>query len=66
MNFGVVKEITCLLYTSSPLSICVLAVFCGILMFTAVDGSKRAAEKGDFVMSLFIVVLPVMVFILCG
>ena len=35
-------------------------------MFTAVDGNKRAAEKGDFVMSLFIVVLPVMVFILCG
>lgn len=35
-------------------------------MFTAVDGNKRAVEKGDFVMSLFIVVLPVMVFILCG
>lgn len=35
-------------------------------MFTAVDGNKRAAEKGDFMMSLFIVVLTVMVFILCG
>ena len=51
--------ITATKFADSPLSIFVLAVFCGILMFTA-------AEKGDFVMSLFIVVLPVMVFILCG
>ena len=58
--------ITATKFADSPLSIFVLAVFCGILMFTAVDGNKRAAEKGDFVMSLFIVVLPVMVFILCG
>lgn len=58
--------ITATKFADSPLSIFVLAVFCGILMFTAVDGNKRAAEKGDFVMSLFIVVLTVMVFILCG
>ena len=58
--------ITATKFADSPLSIFVLAVFCGILMFTAVDGNKRATEKGDFVMSLFIVVLPVMVFILCG
>ena len=51
--------ITATKFADSPLSIFVLAVFCGILMFTAVDGNKRAAEKGDFVMSLFIVVLPV-------
>ena len=47
--------ITATKFADSPLSIFVLAVFCGILMFTAVDGNKRAAEKGDFVM-----------FILCG
>ncbi len=58
--------ITATKFADSPLSIFVLAVFCGILMFTAVDGNKRATEKGDFVMSLLIVVLPVMVFILCG
>lgn len=37
--------ITATKFADSPLSIFVLAVFCGILMFTAVDGNKRAAEK---------------------
>lgn len=50
----------------SPLSAFVLAVFCGILMFTAVEGNKQSTEKGNFTGGLFIVVLPVMVFILCG
>lgn len=50
----------------APLSIFILAVFCGILMFTAVEGNKRTSEKGDFIGALFMVVLPVMVFILCG
>ena len=50
----------------SPVSIFLLAVFCGVLMFTAVHGEKRNREKGNFVGALFIVVLPVMVFILCG
>lgn len=53
-------------FADSPLSIFVLAIFCGVLMFTAVDGNKRASEKGDYPMSLFLVVLPVMVFIMCG
>ena len=52
--------------TDSPLSIFVLAVFCGMLMFTAVHGEKCNREKGNFVGGLFIVVLPVMVFIKCG
>lgn len=50
----------------SPLSIAVLAIFCGLLMFTAVEGNRRAAEKGDFIGGLFILVMPVMVFIMCG
>lgn len=50
----------------SPVSIFVLAVFCGMLMFTAVHGEKCNREKGNFIGALFIVVLPVMVFILCG
>lgn len=49
-----------------PLSIFVLGIFCGILMFIAVEGNRRVGEKGDFIGSLFIMVLPVMVFILCG
>ena len=52
--------------SDSPLSIFILAVFCGVLMFTAVHGNKCNNEKGNFIGALFIVVLPVMVFILCG
>lgn len=50
----------------SAISAFVLAIFCGILMFTAVEGCKRATEKSDFTGGLFVVVLPVMLFILCG
>lgn len=53
-------------FYDSPLSIFILAMFCGILMFIAVDGSKRAVKKGDHVSSLFFVVVPVMFFITCG
>lgn len=59
-------EITAVKFADNPLSIFVLAVFCGVLMFIAVDGNKRASEKGNFAGGLFAVVMPVMVFILCG
>ncbi len=48
------------------ISVFVLAVFCGMLMFIAVDGSRRLREAKNFTGALFIVCLPVMVFILCG
>lgn len=50
----------------SLLSSFILAVFCGILMFTAVEGSRRCAEKKNFVGGIFVVVTPIMVFILSG
>ena len=50
----------------SLLSSFILAVFCGILMFTAVEGSRRCAEKKNFVGGIFVVVMPIMVFILSG
>ncbi len=50
----------------SPLSIAVMAFFCGILMFIAVEGNRRETEKGNFIGALFVMVMPVMVFILCG
>lgn len=53
-------------FADSPLSIFVLAVFCGVLMFTAVEGNRKLAEKGDYVGALFIAIVPVMVFIICG
>ena len=50
----------------NPLSIFILAIFCGILMFTAVEGSRKCREEQNFTGSLFVVVMPVMVFIICG
>lgn len=50
----------------SPLSACLLGALCGILMFIAVDGRRRLSEKGDFVGSFLILVMPIMIFIICG
>ena len=41
----------------NPLSIFILAVFCGILMFTAVEGSRKCKEEKNFAGSLFVVVM---------
>lgn len=49
-----------------PLSIFVLALFCGMLMFTAVEINRQCRAKGNFVGALFGVVFPVVVFIICG
>ena len=49
-----------------PLSIFVLALFCGMLMFTAVEVNRQCRAKGNFVGALFGVVFPVVVFIICG
>ena len=46
----------------SPVSIFILSVFCGMLMFIAVDGYKKLSG----VLAALIVLLPVAVFILCG
>lgn len=50
----------------SLLSSFVLAFFCGVLMFSAVEGSRRCNEKKNFIGGVFIVVMPIMVFILSG
>lgn len=52
--------------SDSPVSITILAIFCGILMFIAVEGNSRSRKNGDFMGALFSVVMPVMIFILCG
>lgn len=46
-------------YGDNILSLFVLGIFCGMLMFIAVEGYKRTSNS-------LIVVLPVMGFILCG
>lgn len=48
------------------LSSFLLAVFCGILMFTAVDNFRKCMEDGNSVGSVFGVIMPVVVFIICG
>lgn len=50
----------------SPLSAFILAVFCGILMFLAVDNARLAREDGGHVEKTLGIIFPVMVFILCG
>lgn len=47
----------------NPLSIFLLAVFCGLLMFLAADNFKKMESGILKALSIF---LPVMVFILCG
>ena len=53
-------------FSAAPISSFVLAAFCGVLMFAAVDGNRRLSEKGNFAGALFAVVMPVVTFILCG
>lgn len=50
----------------SPLSSFILAVFCGILMFTAVENARRSNESGGHIEKTVGVLFCVMVFILCG
>lgn len=50
----------------NPLSIFILAVFCGMLMFIAVEANRQCRAKGNFAGALFGVVFPVVVFIICG
>lgn len=50
----------------TPLSIFILAVFCGMLMFIAVEANRQCRAKGNFAGALFGVVFPVVVFIICG
>lgn len=44
----------------------VLAMFCGMLMFIAVEGFRRSNEKGHTAVAALIVIMPVAVFILSG
>lgn len=50
----------------SILSMFILAIFCGMLMFAAVELNRKCTESGNHIGALFGTVLPVMVFILCG
>ena len=50
----------------SPLSAFILAVFCGMLMFLAVDNARISREEGGHIEKTVGVIFPVMVFILCG
>lgn len=48
------------------LSAFILAVFCGLLMFTAVENARLSNEAGGHVEKVFGTMLCIMVFILCG
>lgn len=50
----------------SPLSSFVLAIFCGMLMFMAVDNARISRADGGHIEKTVGVIMCVMVFILCG
>lgn len=50
----------------SPFSAFILAIFCGMLMFLAVDNARISREDGGHTEKVVGVVFCVMVFILCG
>lgn len=50
----------------TPISMFILAVFCGILMFLAVDNARISREEGGHTEKVVGTILCIMVFILCG
>ncbi|MCI8403735.1 MAG: formate/nitrite transporter family protein [Clostridia bacterium] len=60
------SEIIDVKFSDNLISIFALAVFCGILMFAAVDGNRKCREKRNYAGALFSAVVPVMVFIVCS
>ena len=50
----------------TPFSIFLLSMFCGILIFIAVEGDKKCTQADDHVGALFTTLIPVMIFIICG
>ena len=50
----------------TTLSAFILAVFCGMLMFIAVDNARLSREEGGHIQKVLGTVMCVMVFILCG
>ncbi|MBR5535806.1 MAG: formate/nitrite transporter family protein [Clostridia bacterium] len=50
----------------SPVSMFLLSMFCGILIFIAVEGDKKCTNADDHVGALFTTLIPVMIFIICG
>lgn len=52
--------------SDSVLNMFVLGIFCGMLMFIAVDGFRKNREVSDSTAGYMFVVFPVVVFIICG
>lgn len=48
------------------ISMFMLSMFCGILIFIAVEGDKKCTQSDDHVGALFTTLIPVMIFIICG
>ncbi len=53
-------------FYDNPLSMFLLSMFCGVLIFIAVEGDKKCTNADDHVGALFTTLIPVMIFIICG
>lgn len=61
-----VKSMVDIKVNDAPTSIFILAIFCGILMYVAVDGNRKCIKKQMYVTGVALVILPVVIFILSG
>lgn len=52
--------------SDSIISQLVLGVFCGMLMYLAVDNAKESRKKNADISFVFGICIPVMIFIICG
>ena len=66
MIYDKVNSIVEIKMNDAPISIFILSIFCGILMYVAVDGNRECIKKGMYVTAVTLIILPVVVFILSG
>ena len=52
--------------SSGPISVLILSIFCGILMYVAVNSYYKTLEQKSSAMQLAAIMLPITVFIVCG
>lgn len=53
-------------FQDNSLSTFVLAFFCGILMYIAIEGFERCAKSKNYIGTTLSIIMPVMIFVFCS
>lgn len=53
-------------FNDAYISTFILAVFCGLMMYIAIEANKRCMADKNHISGIFAVVMPVMIFVYCG